>query len=233
MNQVLTDIQKLSPGSLVIMYVIDASSIPGGGLNYFHPGTNGVQGSVVWQGTTYLPFPMEITGFDATTNGTPPRPTATVANVNGLISSLMLALGDMVGAKVTRKRTFVKYLDAVNFPDQVNPTADPTSAFQDETFYVLRKQSEDNQAVVFELGTALDLEGELLPGRQIVANICWWQYRDGQCPYVGGAVATNLDVPTGLMANDDCSKTIAGCRLRFPAPATLPFGSFPGAGVII
>jgi lambda family phage minor tail protein L len=43
-----------------------------------------------------------------------------VANVTGSIAALILSYQDLVGAKITRKRTLVKYLDGVNFASGSN-----------------------------------------------------------------------------------------------------------------
>jgi lambda family phage minor tail protein L len=44
-----------------------------------------------------------------------PRPTIKIANADGVIGTLSRANDDLVKVKVIRRRTFVKYLDAVNF----------------------------------------------------------------------------------------------------------------------
>lgn len=171
-NPILSDIQKLAPGKLVTLWVLDASIITGGGVSYFHAGTSELRQPVVWQGVTYQPFPVEAQGFDTNAQGQLGRPTMTIANVNGVIGALVLSLGDLIGATVTRKRTLAKYLDAVNFPGGYNPTADPTAAFLDDTYTVFRKSFHDNTRITWELGAAVDMDGELLPGRQIVADVC-------------------------------------------------------------
>lgn len=111
-----SDIQKLNPGQLVDFFVLDATAI-GGDIIRWHSGVNSLGNDVVWQGNTYSRFPVEASGFLRSTKGTLPRPTLRVANVSGLTSALARELDDLVGAKVIRKRTFVRYLDAVNFPD--------------------------------------------------------------------------------------------------------------------
>lgn len=231
-NPILADIQSLAPGAILELFILDSSSIAGGGLTYFHCGTNELKQPVVWQGNTYQPFPVKSDGFAQNSNGAMPRPTMTVADINGIIGALVVSLGDLIGSTLTRKRTMAKYLDAVNFANGVNPTADPTAAFTDDIFIVLRKSGHTSEFISFELCAGVDMEGDMIPARQVEASTCWWQYRDGNCPYAGGAVAKIDDTATALLAEDDCSKSIAGCRLRFPQPATLPFGGFPAAGMI-
>jgi lambda family phage minor tail protein L len=60
-----------------------------------------------------------------------------------------------------------------------------------------------------------------------------WRYRDPEgCGYAGGAVAKVDDTATTDLAQDDCSRRVSGCKLRFGATAELPIGIFPGAGVL-
>ena len=110
------DIQSLEQTALIELYVLDATNLPGGGLTYFHAGTNKLQQPVVWQGNTYEPMPIEASGFDVTTQGAAPRPKVRIANVNGLLSASVKAFDDFVGCKISRKRTYAKYLDIINFP---------------------------------------------------------------------------------------------------------------------
>ena len=109
----------LAPGAIVTLYELDATA-QGGAISRFHAGTNGLRQAVVWQGNTYNPFPIEVTGFEFSGKGQIPRPVVRVANVNGLMGALVRDYQDLIGAKLTRKRTMVRFLDAVNFPDRRN-----------------------------------------------------------------------------------------------------------------
>jgi len=226
-----SDIQKLEPGAIIELFVLDATLL-GGAVNRFHAGTNELVSSVVWQANTYQPFPIEALGFDKNSKGTIPRPTLRVANVNGLVGSLIQQFNDLVGAKITRKRTLVKYLDAVNFTGGVNPTADPNEEFPDDIFFVNRKSLENKIAVEFELAAAWDVSGIKLPLRQVVQNVCPWVYRSPECGYAGGPVAKIDDTPTAVSEEDVCGKRLVSCKLRFGEFAVLPFGGFPGVGLI-
>jgi len=227
----LSDIQKLEPGAIIELFVLDATLL-GGAVNRFHAGTNELTSAVVWQANTYQPFPVEADGFDKNSKGVIPRPTLRVANVNGLIGSLIQQFNDLVGAKITRKRTLVKYLDAANFTGGVNPTADPNEEFPDDVFFVNRKSVENKIAVEFELAAAWDVSGITLPLRQVVQNVCPWVYRSPECSYAGGPVAKVDDTPTAIPEEDQCGKRIVSCKLRFGDFAVLPFGAFPGVGLI-
>jgi lambda family phage minor tail protein L len=225
-----SDIQSLTPGTLVDMYVLDATAI-GGTVLRFYTGVNELGNDIVWQGNTYTRFPIEISGFEKNSKGAIPRPKAKIANITGLVGALVHGLNDLIGATVTRKRTFLKYLDAVNFAAG-NPSADPAVEFPAETYIIDRKTSENKVYIEFELAAAWDVQGVKLPRRQCIANICPWAYRSAECGYAGGAVADANDVATGTLALDACGKRIASCMLRFGSNNELPFGGFPGAGML-
>jgi len=134
---------------------------------------------------------------------------------------------------VIRHRTMVKYLDAVNFPGGVNPTADPDQFLPDEVYYIFQKSSEDKTSVVFTLASIFDLAGVNLPFRQIIQNVCPWLYRGAECTWipVPGLYFDANDNPSTL-ANDVCGKRLSSCKARFGAASQLPYGGFPAAGLI-
>lgn len=225
------DIQKLATEALVELFVLDATLL-GGTITRFHAGTNALNGSVVFNALTYNPLPIDITGFEFSSKGRLPRPLMKVSNVDGLIGVLVDTYDDLIGASLTRKRTFVKYLDAVNFTGGVNPTADPTAVFPDDVYYVDRKSSHTKSVVELELASSFDIQGVQLPRRTIVGRVCLWVYRSAECSYVGVPVATMNDVPTSSSLLDVCGKRVNSCKLRFGANGVLPFGGFPGVGIV-
>jgi lambda family phage minor tail protein L len=227
------ELLSLAPGSLVELFELDATGL-GGSLMRFHNGTNGLSQSVVWQGNTYQPFPVEASGFEFSGKGQLPRPTLKVANVTGALGAVVRATGDLLGAKLTRKRTLAKYLDAVNFPGGVNPTADPAAALPDDVFFVDRKANENKVLIEFELAAAFDVAGVQLPRRPITQNVCTWKYRTNNmasgCSYTGTAYFDANDQPVGSAGLDVCGKRLSSCKARH-GTAPLPFGGFPGAGL--
>jgi len=226
-----SDVQKLNPGQLVELFELDATAL-GDDIYRWHSGVNGLGNDVVWDGNTYSRFPIEASGFAKSGKGTLARPKIVVANVSGLIGALARSLDDLVGAKVVRRRTFAKYLDAVNFPGGVNPEADPNCAFADEIWFVDRKSAENGVFVEFELSSAFDVRGVQLPRRQCIQNVCPWVYRSANCGYAGGPVADKNDALTTDPDADQCGKRLVSCELRFGQNAQLPFGGFPGLGLI-
>lgn len=226
-----SDIQSLEPGNKITLFEVDATSINADQF-FFHAHLQ--SGPIFWQGHRYEPWPIECEGFARSTDS-PPQPRLRVANVDGTITALCLMFDDLVGARLIRRQTLVQYLDSENFP-QPNPTADPNEHFPDEIWYIERKSSETNEVVEFELATAADLNGQQLPGRQIIANACTWilrgGYRGPYCGYNGPPVADINDVPTSDPSKDVCGGRVRSCKLRWGENEPLPYGSYPAASLI-
>lgn len=231
MTSLAPDLHKLELPAKVELLVIDVTPL-GGPIYRFVNQISKVQQSIVWQGNTYTPMPIEASGFEAQSDGPMPRPRLVVSNVMGLIGAAVRQYQRLGGCVLTRKRTLSRYLDAVNFPGGVNPSADPTAHYPDEVWYFDRIVARNKMRVEWELVSPLDRPGLQLPRRQIQARTCPFKYRGSECGYTGGPVATAQDVPTAVLAQDRCSHLISGCKLRFGANAELPFGGFPGAGLV-
>ena len=227
-----SDIQKLDAGSIVELYQIDTTATGDPTVYYLHNGVNELGNHVVFDGITYTRFPIITEGFELSGQGTIPRPTLRVANITGLMGALAKQLDDLINSKVTRIRTFVKYLDAVNFQGGTNPTADPNQIIDNNIWFIDRKSSENKVFIEFELAAAFDVSGVQLPKRQVIQNVCNWQYRSAECSYAGGAVADKNDQATTDINQDRCGKRLSSCRLRFGAVEQLPFGGFPSAGLL-
>lgn len=228
------DIQSLAPGAIIELFELDLNRIGVAEIYRFHAGTNELDNDVVWEGNTYTRFPVQADGFAKSGQGSLPRPKIAIANITGLIGALAREAGDLLGAKLTRIRTFAKYLDAVNFADG-NPTADPNQYLDREVWFIDRKSAENKVFVEFELAAAFDVAGVMLPRRQCIQNLCQWLsiggYRGPYCGYTGGPVADKNDNPVTTLAEDRCGGRVDSCKLRFGENNPLPFGSFPGSGL--
>lgn len=225
MSKFTSELQSLSPSAIIELFVLDMSNTTSGGLLYFHAGTNGLNQPVIWQGQVYTPWPIEAKGFDLSTQGTLPRPKLTVANTGGMFSAEVDANSDLLDCKVIRKRTFRRFLDAANFPGG-NPEADPDQHGEDEIWFIDQKTGENRYYIEFELASVFDLMGIQLPYRQVLKSACSWQYRGPECNWSGGFF-DRFDLPSN-QANDSCSKSLNGCRVRFQNNP-MNFGGFPGA----
>lgn len=228
---ITADVQQLEPGGRITVYELDGSSF-GADQLFFHAHLQ--TGVIWWQGQEYGAWPIEATGFERTSDQ-PPSPRLRVGNLDGRIGVLCQLFDDLAGARIVRRQTLAKYLDAANFPGG-NPGANPNEHFPDEVWFIERKASEDREVVEFELTTAIDLNGEQLPGRQIIAGTCGWivrgGYRGPYCGYSGPPVADADDNPTDDAARDQCGGRVGSCKLRFGATEPLNFGGFPAAGLL-
>ena len=129
-SSVISDIQSINPSSIIELFTLTTTSaLHGSATTYrFHAGSSlNSNGEIVWAGNTYQRFPVQAEGF-AYQKGQIPRPTLTVSNVLGTITSILLSVNqtttgnDLTGATVTRIRTLAKFIDAVNFAGNVSIT---------------------------------------------------------------------------------------------------------------
>jgi lambda family phage minor tail protein L len=141
---------------------------------------------IQWKGNIYEPIPIAAAGYEKSTTGQIAQPTLTVANVLGTFTQVINELDDLVGAKVTRRRTLGKYLDG-------EPDADPLQEFPIDVFYIERKTQENSMVISWQLASVLDLEGLKLPRRIITQNYCQWRYRGSECGFTGPALYGNND----------------------------------------
>ena len=134
----------------------------------FHAGNNiKDKNDLIWQANTYSKMPVTSDGYLYSGKGKLPRPTITFSNLFGVITALMQLVNkttpfsDLQGAKVTRRRTLSRFLDAVNFPSSINPygTPDPSAELPQEIYFIERKVTENRDIVQFELVSTFDLIG--------------------------------------------------------------------------
>lgn len=160
---------------------------------------------------------------------------ASIGPFTTTVGATVVALGMQV-EKAVRPQGFFITTTASTFTGGYNPNADPNEHFLDEVWFIERKVSETKELVEFELTTAIDLNGEQLPGRQVIAGVCGWLIRGGYrgpyCGYTGPAVADANDVPTNDPSSDQCGGRVGSCKLRFGTDKPLPYGGFPAAGLL-
>ena len=228
------ELQLIAPSAVIELYELQLNTAQHGvnTLYRFHAGTSlNANGQVVFGGNSFMRLPLEAEGFEWSGNGQLPRPKLRVSNIMGTITALLLSLPNgLEGAKVTRRRTQARYLDAVNFPGGTSPyTPDPLAEWPREVYYIDRRSTETRDVVEFELACSFDLAGVRAPKRQCV-NLCQWIYRGAECGYTGTSYFNANDVSVTNVNDDVCGKRLDSCKARFGANAVLPFGSFPGIG---
>ena len=232
-SSIYSDLSALAPDAIIELFELHYDNTLHGSTDIlrWHAGSNAdVTGNITWNSNVYVRLPVKAEGFEYTNSGTLPRPTLTVANLDGAITALLLGVNattpgnDLTGAKVKRIRTLKKFLDGES-------AADPYATFPVEEWFIDRKANESRDVVSFELASKFDLSNKDLPNRQVVANICQWEYRSSECSYTGSNYFDVNNNSVGTLAQDACGKRLSSCKKRFGENNQLPFGSFPGAGL--
>lgn len=148
-----THIHEVQPTTPIFLYEIDLNEIKPATITYPNsegPIRDGVlrihndfnifninRGIIKWRGNYYFPFPIYGEQFDITSNGTIPTPKVKFSSqflddeYNSFYKYIRMQINelkDIVGSKVTRRKTFVRYLHPENFEGNVNPFNDFTDA---------------------------------------------------------------------------------------------------------
>ena len=171
----------------------------------FHNNIRVFNSYIFWQGKTFFPAPIQAEGYEISSRGILPTPRLSMSSqsdqeteILSLIRRAIRKYGDIVGAKVTRIRTYAKFLDKNNFadiakydgtdgsylsafPEGYEP--DPYAELPRDIFFIERKASESKTAIVYELSSSLDVEGIKLPRRTVQSRKCGFAYRGCGCFY--------------------------------------------------
>ena len=186
--------------------------------------------SIFWQGNEYRALPITITGFETSSKGTAATPKMQLSVIDDsipslkILKSLMIDLEDLVGAKVTRFRTFAKFLDRRNYyddqgnalyndiPAPFNPNRgsdeekiDSNAYFSPDVYFVDKKSQETNSSIQLELASFINFEELKIPQRILNATRCPWTYRGTGCNYEYRE-RFNPDVHGGSEKNDNVNK---------------------------
>jgi lambda family phage minor tail protein L len=224
MTTPVSDLQSIAPSSIIELFelALDPNLHGASDIWRFHNGSNtDNNGEVIWNGQSYMRYPIEFVGVEYNGKGTLPQPRLRVSNIMSTITTMLIAANsytpgnDLIGAKLTRIRTLAKYIDAVNFPGAINPTANPTIELPREIFYVSQKSVENRDVVEFICSSSFDLQGVNVPKRQCISNICQWIYRGTECGYSETAYYDAKDNPVVSSSLDVCGKRLSSCKARF------------------
>lgn len=243
-QKIQKDLASLNPTAVISMFEIDITSLatdlgiisesqaldnPNLGIFRFHNNVKLFQTSIFWQDNEYIACPIEANEFEYNSEGTLPRPKIGITVSDQGISELtrlkqqLYLTGDLVGAKLTRIRTFLKYLDRKNFPEEVSVQLDPDpyAEFPREIYYFDRKSKEDKNTIEYELASIIDVEGIRLPGRLVLSNTCSFQYRGEGCCYeaetrrttIHNSATLPIDAPPIANNRDEIIEEILGVPL--------------------
>jgi lambda family phage minor tail protein L len=209
----IDNIFELDPTTSICLYEINLKEK---GEYLFHAGENGYRKPIIFDNKEYEFFPIAVSGFEMHGNTRLPRPKMTFSNHGGVISLRLNYFNDFSNHRVKRIKTFVKFIDDVNFPNNENPygEADPDVMVQEEIFYVNQKTQENDSIVEFELVSLLELENASIPNRKVFSNNCSWNYRSSLgCGYTGRPIA---DFKNKKIVNSGYSGPRVGAEAYFP-----------------
>jgi phage-related protein len=148
-SSVYEDLSVLAPSAIIELFELSLSTSLHGSSDIYrwHSGCNAnVSGDIVFASQTYTRQPIAAEGFEHSTTGTLPRPTLTISNIDGVMTTLLLLVNettvgnDLGGGVVKRIRTLKKYLDGES-------GADPNARFPTQIWKIDRKASENRNIV--------------------------------------------------------------------------------------
>jgi len=156
-------IQQSQLPSYIELFSIDCTNISALNTVYYLTSSLGADNKVIiFNGQTYYPIAILLSGLEDNSDGAFPRPTLQISNISipyGTttlkIGNLIFSYGDLIGCKVTYIRTFSIYLDSGM---SVSP----------RKFYIGKKTSHTAEGISFELRNALDKDRAFLPKRQML-----------------------------------------------------------------
>lgn len=145
--------QKLDYGTILELLEVDASAMGGSIHRIVNSRTDA--GAVTFEGMIFTPVPFKSEGWAWDSTGSPPRPTVTVADVDGLLLYATMAAQDYVGVPVRRWLTTTELLSTGTYRGP-------------EIWQVLRKMEADGSYLKFELGTVFDASTAQIPARVMI-----------------------------------------------------------------
>jgi lambda family phage minor tail protein L len=190
-DKVAKNLVDLQPTAIVELFLLYFDTIDNENAFIGFHGGSIFADTITWQNIEYLPLPVETDGFEISANGELSRPKIKISNKDYFITDILNRYQDLQFAKITRKRTFVKFLDDINF-DGGNPwgEADSSAEISNDTYLIGQKTAENKLFVELELTSPLDLDNFEVNNRIILARYCSWYYRGAGCNYNGPPIET-------------------------------------------
>ena len=165
----------------------------------------------------YEAIPCSHDVIEITSVSTQPRLEITISDAAGAVTSLIDSVDGIENAKLTIRRTKVRYLDSGSTPS--------TSAILQQSELIVSRVSQfiPGQACIIETQNPIDQGNLNLPCR-VAHTKCSWQYRGSYCGYTGNEMFKLDNSPTLDPDEDQCSKDLGGCRVR---NNVINFGGYP------
>ena len=169
------EVAKLDPSQFLTLIELDGTNLGLSDVQRFFPATTSTYEPIEYNGYTYNPMPVSVTGSMRRAEGAQDRPRIQFGNLGAYMTALTRVYNDLVGAKITIRRVLKDTMGWTNPPE-----------FPLESFEIFRKTRADKFVVEFELRSQLDLDGIKYPRRRVLSDYCSWTYRDGMtCPVSG------------------------------------------------
>ena len=158
----------------------------------FHNNAKLGNSDITFQGNKYILAPIETEGYEISSQGVLPTPTLRMSVIEAasplfaVIKQQIRLFGDLIGCKITRRRTFAKFLNFSNFDSSNTPDnldSNDLIEFTPDIYYINRKTKENKLVVEYELVSSLELEGIMVPRRLIISRKCNFTYRGEGCNY--------------------------------------------------
>lgn len=154
-----------TPSPYIDLWVLN--TIPVGGTAIYHlTGHFGNNGNPIsFGGQVYTTIPIQATGFEWNgTTSAPPQPQVIISNIDTSVLMYEIEnLGDLVGAQVTRYRTFARFLDDGDSPD--------VNQCRVDKLLVFNLQEMTKEHVTFTLCSPFDRPTAVIPGRKILKDM--------------------------------------------------------------
>lgn len=164
MSAIAIESNKLNPDTYLELFDFDATSIEGTVL-YFTNTPTANNTTITWKGNAYYPLPFEISGIGSKGDGSSPnRPTISISNVNTLLLAMVQSMGNLVGMRITRWRTFAKFIDT-------GSEANSAMHFPKETWIITKKTTHTKFGISFEMSHPADRPGLRLPRELILRDL--------------------------------------------------------------
>jgi lambda family phage minor tail protein L len=215
-KKIISELQRVAPSSVVTLFEIDIEDLlvenllpydnasRSDAVFRFHNNLKLIKQDIIWKGQVYKASPIKVDGYEASSKGPTATPKLTFVSDEEdnkafrELRTMLRQLDDLVGGKVTRLRTFAKYLDEENFyinvggekrlvgsesivPEGFQP--DPLAEFPREIFFIERKIGESAKGIELQLASPVDFENLSLPRRKCISRTCQFDYRGEGCLY--------------------------------------------------
>lgn len=187
--------------------------------------------TVTFQNQTYHSHPIEAGGFTWSPNQPDRQPVLRLSH-HDLPAGFSPDFDNVRGGHVER---------LITFAEECAPPigTNGASSFPPETWQIDRLEARDEAIIQLALQPVANLQGEMLPKRVVLRDVCQhryrhydeetqdFDYRQATCPYSAARYYTATGAPTTDKAQDSCSLRLeSGCKKRYGD--NLPFFGFPG-----